>query len=98
MTHIPGVAGQKKESPASDSRKGSNMLSTQVKDKSIPDGWSRSSDGTLKMPGITAFQLFGALLAGEVPAYAANLAIKAAMSFTDFLSTNAIEIEEGEAS
>ncbi len=78
------------------SNKGGNVI-THIQDKAIPDGWSRGIDGTLTMPGLTAFQLFGALIRGDVPGYAANLNIKPAMSFPEFLEVNGIQIQ-GDAS
>lgn len=93
-----GVAGQKKEPPASDSQiKGGQVITQQIKDKAMQDGWSRGQDGTLTMSGLKAFQLFGALIHGEIPAYAANLKIQPAMTFPDFLEVNSIQIT-GEAS
>lgn len=66
------------------------------KDTRLPDGWSRDKDGTLRLPGLQAFQLFGALLSGERTsiAYVLNLAFKPGMTFPEFMTVNHMEPDE----
>jgi hypothetical protein len=56
----------------------------------LPDGWSRDSDGKIRLPGMQAFQLFGAFLNGDrtAIAYALNLRYTPGMHFPDFLDAN----------
>lgn len=74
------------------------MQALRNKNTPTPDAWSRLRDGTIRMSGLVAFQLFGSLLNGQVPAYAANYKFTKSMSFSDFVDANEIELDEGEIS
>jgi hypothetical protein len=65
----------------------------ETKPTTYRDGWSRGTDGVLRLAQSEAFRLFSAVIFGGSPA-ALNLVYERGMEYEAFLAKNDITVQE----